>query len=132
MAKAPKPKQGGYDAAKERQQRARQTFRVALRDSEFSFTYRPYGIPIRVRGHVRDVTGKSVDMLLWGSNGVDVSSYADMWWITRLCDDETGADGRPISREAVQAEFDDVCAGATYSDFDETDISAEVDDSPKA
>lgn len=132
MAKAPRPKKGGYDAAKERQERARQTFRVELPDSEFSFVYRPFGIPIRVRGYVRDVTGKAVDLLLWGTDGVDVATYADMWWISRLCADETGADGRPISRAAVQAEFDDLCAGARYSDFVETDISDEVNDSPEA
>jgi len=132
MAKAPKPKQGGYDAAKERQERARQTFRVELPGSDLSFMYRPFGIPIRVRGLVRDLTGKSVDLLLWGTDGVDVATYADMWWVSRLCDDETGADGRPIARAAVHAEFDEVCAGARYSDFVETDISAEVDDSPEA
>ena len=43
MAKSPTPKKGGYDAAKERQERARQTFRVTVKDSDISFVYRPYG-----------------------------------------------------------------------------------------
>lgn len=132
MAKAPKPKAGGYDAAKERQERAKQTFRVTVKDSDISFVYRPYGLPIRVRGHVREVTGKTVDLLLWGTEGVDVATYVDLWWISRLCDDELGADGRPISRAAVQAEFDERCPGATLADIEDPDITAEVDDSPEA
>ena len=91
MAKAPKPKSGGYDAAKERQERAKQTFRVTVKDSDISFVYRPYGLPIRVRGLVREMTGKSVDLLLWGTEGIDVATYVDLWWISRLCDDEAGA-----------------------------------------
>jgi hypothetical protein len=132
MAKAPTPKKGGYDAAKERQERARQTFRVTVKDSDISFVYRPYGLPIRVRGHVREVTGKTVDLLLWGTEGVDVATYVDLWWISRLCDDELGADGHLISRAAVQAEFDERCPGATLADIEDVDITAEVDDSPEA
>lgn len=132
MAKSPTPKKGGYDAAKKRQERARQTFRVTVKDSDISFVYRPYGLPIRVRGHVREVTGKTVDLLLWGTEGVDVATYVDLWWISRLCDDELGADGRPISRAAVQAEFDERCPGATLADIEDPDITAEVDDSPEA
>lgn len=131
-ATAPKPKQGGYEAAAERHERAAKTLRIELPDSEFSFVYRPYGIPVRVRGHVRDVTGKTVDVLLYGADGTDVSLFADAWWVSRLCADEVGADGRPVSRAAVQAEFDELCAGAVAADFVETDATDEVDDSPKA
>jgi hypothetical protein len=138
MAKAPKPKEGGYDAAKERQERAKQTFRVSVKESDVSFVYRPYGIPVRVRGHIADVTGKTVDLLLYGNRGVDITTFADMWWISRLCDGETGADGRPITRQVVHDEFDERCPGATFiygsdkSDIVEEDVTSEVDDSPKA
>lgn len=132
MAKAPKPKVGGHEAAKERQERARQTFRVSVKDSDISFVYRPYGIPVSVRSHVRDVTGKSVDLLLWGPDGIDIATYVDLWWISRLCADETGADGRPISRQAVQQEFDEACPGATLADIEDEDITNEVGDSPEA
>lgn len=139
MAKAPKPKQGGYDAAKERQERAKQVFRISLRDGDFSFVYRP-SLPVRVRGYVRDTTGKSVDLLLFGSAGNDVAMYADMWWLSRLAAGEQEmaqvGDGKlpvgPLSRETVMDEFDERCPGARYSDFDEVDISGEVDDSPEA
>lgn len=132
MAKAPKPKAGGYDAAKERMERAKQTFRITLDGGDLSFTYRPYGIPTYVRGHVRDVTGMSVDQMLWQRGAFDIQTIADYWWISRLCDDETGPDRRPITRRAVQDELDEQAAGAVYSDFLQEDISGEVDDSPEA
>lgn len=131
-ASAPKPKQGGYDALKERQERAKQTWRVSFKDTEISFVWRPYGVPIRIRGYVADVTGKTLDILLNGTTGVDVAQYVDMWWISRLIAGEAGADGRPISRIAVQEEFDQLCPGASLRDVIEEDISDEVHDSPEA
>lgn len=130
--KALKPKPGGYEAAKERQERARQTFRITLPDSDLSFVYRPFGIPTYVRGHVRDVTGMAVDELLFQRGAFDVQTICDYWWISRLIADEHGADGRLISRRTVQDEFDERCPGAIYSDFSQDDITNEVDDSPEA
>ena len=76
--------------------------------------------------------------VLFGSEGMDVRVFADIWWITRLCDGETGADGKPIARQVVQDEFDERSPGAIYiygsdkSDIVQEDITDEVDDSPKA
>ena len=140
MAKAPRPKQGGYDAAKARQERARQVSRVALKDSDFAFTWRPHGLPVRARSEVVNQTGKVVEDLLWGHDTVDVALFADMWWISRLASGEQetieiGGQTRtlgPLLRSTVQEEFDSRCPGAVYGDFEQTDISNEVDDSPEA
>ena len=132
MAKAPKPKEGGYDAAKERQERARQTFRITLDGSDLSFVYRPFGIPTYVRSFVRDVTGMAVDELLFQRGAFDAQTICDYWWISRPIAEERGADGRPVSRRAVQDEFDERCPGAVYGDFSQDDITNEVDDSPEA
>lgn len=132
MAKAPKPKTGGYDAAKERMERAKKAYRITLADGDLTFVYRPFGIPTYVRSHVRDVTGMAVDQLLWERGAFDVQTIADYWWIARLTADETGADGRPITRRQVQDELDERAPGAIYSDFAQDDISDEVDDSPEA
>lgn len=131
-ATAPKPKVGGYDAAKERQERAKQTFRVTVKDSDISFTYRPYGIPIRVRAFVREHVGMTLDQMLFATGTLDVQTMVDMWWISRLCDGDTGGNGKPITRAVVQDEFDELCPGAIYDDFVQEDITDEVDDSPKA
>lgn len=132
MAKAPKPKVGGYDAAKERQERAKQTFRVSVKDSDISFVYRPFGVPIRVRAHVREQVGTTLDEMLFQHGAVDVQTFVDMWWISRLCAEEVGGDGKPITRRSVQDEFDERCPGAIYSDFVQEDVTDEVHDSPEA
>ena len=142
MAKAPKPKAGGYDAAKERMERAKKAYRITLADGDLTFVYRPFGIPTYVRSHVRDVTGMAVDQLLWERGAFDVQTICDYWWISRLCADETtrimvGADGEnsteiPLPRRQVQDELDRLAPGAVYADFVQEDISDEVDDSPEA
>jgi hypothetical protein len=132
MAKAPKVKPGGYQAADERKERARLAIRFTVKDSDITFVWRPFGIPTRIRSHVRNTTGMPIDTLLFDGGAVDVASYVDMWWISRMCADEAGADGRLISRAAVQAEFDERCPGAAIGDFVQSDASDEVDDSPEA
>jgi|JI10StandDraft_1071094.scaffolds.fasta_scaffold564793_3 hypothetical protein len=124
MAKAPKVKPGGYDAAIERANRAKETYRISVKDTdpEFSFEYQPYNLPMSVRAHVRDVTGKTVELLVHGSEGRDVSIYCDVWWIARL------AAGESVTRRQVQAEWDERFPGAVR-----TDITDElIEDSPEA
>lgn len=132
MATAPKPKKGGHDAAKERMERAKKAYRITLADGDLTFVYRPFGIPTYVRSHVRDVTGMAVDQLLWERGAFDVQTIADYWWIARLAAGEVGGDLRPITRRQVQDELDERAPGAIYSDFQQDDISDEVDDSPEA
>lgn len=139
MAKAPRPKKGGYDALKKRQERAKEAYRITIRESNLSFVYRPYGIPTYVRGHVRDVTGRTVEELLWERGSVDAQTYCDIWWITRLCNDETvqiDIGDRTIevalTRRHVQDEWDERFPGITKDDIEDVSITGQADDSPEA
>ncbi len=135
MAKAPKVKPGGYEAAKARNEKARQVFRVTVADTDVSFTYAPYNVPIRVRAMVRDQFGMSLDEFLFARGAVDVQTYADLWWISRL------VDGEHITRDDVHADWDERCGGAGKDDItdelilgtdaDGVQVDAEADD-PKA
>lgn len=124
MAKAPKVKPGGYEAAKERTKRAQQVYRITVADSDVTFTYAPYNVPIRVRGLIRDLFGMSLDEFLYARGAVDVQTYADIWWITRL------VDGEHVTRDQVHAEWDERCAGATKDDIDDRLIAGEDEDGP--
>jgi len=117
MAKAPPVKKGGHDAAAKRAERARETFRVGVKDSEFEFFYQPYNLPVSVRATVRDVTKKTVEVLLYSSVGRDVSMYCDVWWISRL------ASGEKVSREQVQSEWDEQLPGVTLDDITEEQVA---------
>lgn len=124
MAKAPKIKPGGHEAAKARQEAAKQVFRVTVPDTDVSFTYAPANVPIRVRALVRDTQGMSLDEFLFARGAVDVQTYADLWWVSRLID------GEHITRDEVHAEWDDKCAGVTKADVVD-ELVEDVDD-PKA
>ena len=127
MAKAPKVKPGGYQAAKARADKAKQVYRVSVADTDVSFTYAPFNVPIRVRGIIRDLHGMSLDEFLFARGAVDVQTYADLWWISRL------SDGEHVTRDEVHAEWDEQCAGADKSDItDELIEDDEAGDDPKA
>lgn len=111
MASAPKVKKGGYDAAAKRAERARETYRIGVKDSDLSFEFQPYNVPVSVRAAVRDQTGKSIEVLLFAPEGFDVATYCDMWWIARM------AGGEDVSRAQVQAEWDERVPGVTREDI---------------
>lgn len=120
MAKAPKVKPGGYEAAGKRQARAAEVYRVTAGD--LSFTYAPYNLPIRVRAMVRDTYGMSVEQWLFGRGDADVQTYADVWWLSRL------AAGEDVTRDEVHAEWDERCPGLRKSDItDERVADGEAD-----
>lgn len=135
MAKAPKVKAGGYEAAKKRAEKAKQVYRITVADTGVTFTYAPYNMPIRVRALVRDQFGMSLDEFLFARGAMDVQTYADLWWLSRLCD------GEHITRDDVHSEWDERCAGVDRDDIDDvlihgtdedgTPVDAEADD-PKA
>ena len=125
-ASAPRPKVGGQQAAVDRKERARQHQVVTVGDTGVTFRYNLAALPIRIRSYVRDQTGKSCEELLGlGVGRVQVDSYCDLWWISRLAAGEivqaTEAHPVPhlISRAEVQAEWDDKCIGVVLDDIDE-------------
>lgn len=125
MAKAPTPKVGGHEAAQERIQRARQTFRIDVAGTDVSFTYRPFGVTVRTRAKVREATGMATDEFLFGNGSFDVQTYADMWWISRL------EDGENVTRDQVLGEWDEKCEGVSKDDVSEVLVEDATDD-PKA
>jgi len=123
MAKAPKVKPGGHEAAKVRQERAKEVYRVEVADV-LSFTYAPWNVPIRVRARIRDEFRMSLEEWLFNRGEVDVSTYADVWWVARM------AQGENVSRDEVFAEWDELCEGVSREDI--TDKLVESDDFPEA
>lgn len=124
-AQAPAPKVGGYDAAKERIRKAQEVYRIHPEGTEVDFTYAPNNIPIRVRSIIRDLYSKSLDEWLFARGAVDVQTYADIWWISRL------ASGEDITRQEVHEEWDDKCAGVEKADISDT-LIVETSDSGEA
>lgn len=122
MAKAPKVKPGGYEAAKERTAKAQQVYRVTVADTGVTYTYAPYNVPIRVRALVRDLFGMSLDQFLFARGAVDVQTYADLWWIARL------SDGEHITRDDVHAEWDERCGGIDKDGITDELIAGTDDD----
>lgn len=124
-ARAPKPKPGGYDAAAERLRRAQEVYRIHPEGTDLSFTYSPHNVPIRVRSMIRDTYDLSLDQWLFARGALDVQTYADIWWISRLCA------GEGVTREEVHAEWDERCAGVRKEDISDEEIT-EPDDSGEA
>jgi hypothetical protein len=122
MATAPKVKKGGHEAAKSRKAKAREVYRITVHGTDVSFTFARNNIPIRVRGVVRDLFGMSLEQWLFGRGAVDVQTYADIWWISRL------ADGEHVTRDEVHAEWDERCPGATKDDIEDRLIAGVDDD----
>lgn len=122
MAKAPKVKAGGHEAAKQRRRAAGDVYRVTAGD--LSFTYAPNNLPVRVRARIRDEFSMSVEQWLFGRGEIDLSSYADVWWVARL------AAGEDVTRSQVHDEWDERCAGVQLADV--TDALVDEDTDPEA
>lgn len=123
MAKAPKVKPGGYEAAGQRVEAAKEVYRIAVDKAGIEFTFAPQNIPVRVRSKIRDTFNRSAEEWLFNRGRVDVDSYADMHWVARLIDGDT------VSRDVVQSEWDqhDIAMG----DITDELVVNDVDD-PKA
>jgi hypothetical protein len=122
MASAPKVKKGGHEAAKSRKAKAREVYRISVADTDVSFTHAPNNVPIRVRSLVRDLFGMSLDQWLFGRGAVDVQTYADIWWISRL------SAGENVTRDEVHDEWDERCPGVTKHDIDDHQIAGVDED----
>ena len=125
MAKAPKIKPGGRDAAKERQAAAQTVFRVTATGSDLDFTIAPNNLPVRLRREMRAEIGKSPRQFL-GEEGVpDIDTVAILWWAHRR------TVGERISIVDVEDEWDDLYGHLVYDDISVAQV-LEVDDDPEA
>ncbi len=127
-ASAPRPKQGGYEAAKARIERAKQVQQVTVSDTGVVFTYNLAAIPIRIRSYIREQTGMSVEELIGiGVGRIQVDSYCDLWWVSRLVAGEIIDDPypHPVTRREVQDEWDARCSGVLLAEIDDDPLDAD-------
>lgn len=120
-ARAPRPKQGGHDAARERLIRANQALKVTVPGTDLEpFAVPLTNIPGRVRKRVRAETNHSFETMTSGEVGID--TYVFLWWVSRIIDGETvplpNGGALPLSLAAVEDEWDERCAGIRLSDLD--------------
>lgn len=108
MAKAPKVKPGGYDAARERKAEAQTVFRVTVAGTELDFTIAPNNLPVRIRRELRDQIGKSPRQFLGDEGDPDIDTVVMLWWAARR------VAGERVPYLAVEAEWDDSFGDVTY------------------
>lgn len=111
MAKAPKPKKGGHDAAKERLARASQALKVTVPGTDLE----PFAVPLAnlpglVRRRVRAETGRSIEGLSAEEPGIDI--YVLFWWVSRLLA------GEDIAFVVAEDDWGDRCAGIRLGDLE--------------
>ncbi len=111
MAKAPKPKEGGYDAAKERLARAAQALKVTVPGTDVEpFAVALSNLPGPVRRRVRSETGRSIEGLSGDEPGID--TYVLLWWVSRL------VGGEDVALVFAEDEWSDRCAGIRIGDLE--------------
>lgn len=125
MAKAPKIKPGGRDAAKERQAAAQTVFRVTATGSDLDFTIAPNNLPVRLRRDLRAEIGKSPRQFLGDEGAPDIDTVVMLWWAHRR------TEGERVSFVDVEAEWDESYGFLTYDDISVVQV-LEVDDDPEA
>lgn len=88
MAKAPKPKKGGYDAAKERLARASQALKVTVPGTDIApFAVALANVPAGIRRRIRIETGSPLEAHTSDEAGID--TYVLLWWVSRLVNGDT-------------------------------------------
>lgn len=110
MAKAPKVKAGGHQAAAERVEQAQTVFRVTAAGTDLDFTIAPYNISVRLRRELRAEIGKSVRQFLGDEGAVDMDTIVVLWWASRRNGGET------VTYAQVEVEWDQRYASVTYDD----------------
>ena len=134
-ARAPRPKQGGHDAARDRLIRAGLVLKITVPGTELE----PFGVAINnlpgwIRERVRSETNHSFEVMTSGDPGVD--TYAFLWWVSRIADGETvpfpGGGALPLSLAAVRDEWDEKCAGIRIGDIKTELIQAHDGSDPEA
>lgn len=124
MAKAPKPKAGGYEAAKKRRESAKQTFRISTDPevSDLDFTTSLSSFPVRVRRRVKQETGEPIELHLFAHGQFDLSTYCSLWWINRLVNGET------LSLADAEIEWDERYGHLLLADIVDEEVSDPTDD----
>lgn len=117
-ASAPRPKKGGYDAAAERLKRASQALKVTVPGTDVEpFAVCLSNIPGWVRRQVRKQAEFPIEDLTNGTHRTGLDTYVMLWWISRIID------GELITLVAVEAEWDERCAGIRLGDLETEEIT---------
>lgn len=125
MAKAPKIKPGGRDAATERIVAAQTVFQVTADGTDLDFTVAPNNLPVRLRRELRTEIGKSPRQFL-GDEGVpDIDTVVVLWWAARR------VAGERVSYLDCEVEWDEQYGDVTYDEITVRQIM-EPDDDPEA
>lgn len=110
MAKAPKVKAGGHQAAAERVEQAQTVFQVTAAGTDLDFTVAPYNISVRLRRELRAEIGKSVRQFLGDEGTVDMDTIVVLWWAARR------NAGERVTFTEVEDEWDERYGSVTYDD----------------
>lgn len=118
MAKAPRVKPGGYDAANERKAEAQTVFRVTVEGTELDFTVAPNNLPVRIRRELRDQIGKSPRQFLGEEGDPDLDTVVILWWASRR------VGGEQVPYLAVESEWDLTYGDVTYDRVSVVQVTA--------
>lgn len=124
-ARAPRPKQGGHEAAAERLKRASRALKVTVPGTDIEpFAVALANIPTPVRRRVRAETGRPIEAQVSDAAGLD--TYVLLWWVSRLID------GEDVTQAASDAEWDERCAGIRFTDVEDEWITLHDGSNPEA
>lgn len=124
MAKAPKIKPGGREAAKDRVASAQTVFRVTAEGTDIDFTVAPNNLPVRLRREMRTEIGKSMRQFLGDEGPPDIDTVVALWWASRRCA------GEVVSFLECEVEWDDQFGDVTYDDIAVQQVMEPDDDPP--
>lgn len=120
-ATAPRPKKDTPDQRAALAERQRQWAEVVVGDDLLRFKWNIDLLPVRVRAHIVDTYGRSVEDFIYRSGRPSPLLYATLWWVVRL------AAGETVTRDEVLAEWDERFPNVVLAD-----ITDEACDPPEA